>query len=160
MSPQILYIVITSFIGAFKEYTAVVGLFNGPGTTNGDYSMYTIVYYIYENLSSHTAWAAAAPSSSSSSFLIFTAIQMGLEETGPLLRRKKHMEKKLKYGNFPRSNPKISPSPSMNPEGRWRNDSTPRENWPHHFDRFDLCHHLLLGFVGPLPVLLDDHHFA
>jgi hypothetical protein len=27
-------------------------------------------------------------------------------------------------------------------------------------DDFDVCHHLLLGFVGPLPVLLDDHHFA
>jgi hypothetical protein len=52
MSPQILYIIITSFIGAFKEYTAVVGLFDGPGTVKGDYSMETIVYYIYDNLSS------------------------------------------------------------------------------------------------------------
>jgi multiple sugar transport system permease protein len=76
MSPQILYIVITSFIGAFKEYTAVVGLFNGPGTTNGDYSMYTIVYYVYENISSHTAWAAAGAVFLFVIILIFTMIQM------------------------------------------------------------------------------------
>jgi multiple sugar transport system permease protein len=76
MSPQILYIIITSFIGAFKEYTAVVGLFNGPGTTNGDYSMYTIVYYIYENLSGHTAWAAAAAVFLFAIILIFTLLQL------------------------------------------------------------------------------------
>ncbi len=76
MSPQILYIIITSFIGAFKEYTAVVGLFNGPGTTNGDYSMYTIVYYIYENLSSHTAWAAAAAVFLFLIILVFTVVQL------------------------------------------------------------------------------------
>ena len=76
MSPQILYIVITSFIGAFKEYTAVAGLFNGPGTTNGDYSMYTIVYYVYDYLSSHTSWAAAAAVFLFVIILVFTAIQM------------------------------------------------------------------------------------
>jgi multiple sugar transport system permease protein len=76
MSPQILYILITSFIGAFKEYTAVVGLFNGPGTTNGDYSMYTIVYYIYENLSTHTSWAAAAAVFLFVIILVFTVVQM------------------------------------------------------------------------------------
>ena len=62
MSPQILYIVVTSFIGAFKEYTSIVGLFKGPGVagTSGPKNMYTIVYYIYENLNTQTGWAAAA----------------------------------------------------------------------------------------------------
>lgn len=80
MSPQILYIIVTSFIGAFKEYTAVVGLFNGPGTTNGDYSMYTIVYYIYDNLSTHTSFAAAAAVFLFVIILIFTFIQLGVSK--------------------------------------------------------------------------------
>ncbi|MEG2269877.1 MAG: sugar ABC transporter permease [Bacilli bacterium] len=60
LSPQILYLMITSFIGAFKEYTAVVGLFNGPGTITGSYNMYTIVYFIYDAFKSNTLNIAAA----------------------------------------------------------------------------------------------------
>ena len=65
LSPQILYILVTSFIGAFKEYSSIVGLFNGPGTissggTSTDPNMETIVYYVYDNLSTHTQYAAAA----------------------------------------------------------------------------------------------------
>jgi multiple sugar transport system permease protein len=75
MGPQILYIVITSFIGAFKEYTAVVGLFGGPGTTNGSKNMLTIVYYIYDNLSAQTSFAAAAAVFLFVIILIFTALQ-------------------------------------------------------------------------------------
>jgi multiple sugar transport system permease protein len=83
MSPQILYIVVTSFIGAFKEYTAVVGLFNGPGTsgTSGDPNMYTIVYYIYNTINGksgmlHASWAAAAAVFLFAIILVFTALQM------------------------------------------------------------------------------------
>ncbi len=76
MSPQILYIIVTSFIGAFKEYTAVVGLFNGPGTSNGSYNMYTIVYYIYGNISGHTSFAAAAAVFLFVIILIFTFLQL------------------------------------------------------------------------------------
>jgi multiple sugar transport system permease protein len=90
MSPQILYIIITSFIGAFKEYTAVVGLFNGPGTVKGDYSMDTIVYYIYDNLSATPLGPPPAAVFLFVIILIFTFLQLlGLEETGPLLRRKR-----------------------------------------------------------------------
>jgi hypothetical protein len=144
MSPQILYIIITSFIGAFKEYTAVVGLFNGPGTVKGDYSMETIVYYIYDNLSSHTAWAAAGAVFLFVIILIFTflQLQMGLEETGPLLRRKKRMSTK-KLRQFP-----------QNPVGGYhpfdqrirtdrRNDSPPRKSRPNPLDDFDVSHHWL-----------------
>lgn len=77
LSPQILYILITSFIGAFKEYTAVVGLFNGPGTlgTSGDPDMETIVYYIYDNLSTNTSAAAAAAVILFIIILAFTGLQ-------------------------------------------------------------------------------------
>ncbi len=77
LSPQILYILITSFIGAWKEYTSVVGLFNGPGTRGkaGDPNMETIVFYIYENLDSHTSEAAAAAVFLFAIILAFTGIQ-------------------------------------------------------------------------------------
>ena len=75
MSPQILYIVITSFIGAFKEYTSIVGLFNGPGTIQGSYNMYTIVYYVYDRLSTHTSYAAAAAVFLFVVILAFTGLQ-------------------------------------------------------------------------------------
>lgn len=76
MSPQIMYIIVTSFIGAFKEYTSIVALFNGPGTSNGSYNMYTIVYYIYDNLQGHTSYAAAAAVFLFVVILIFTALQL------------------------------------------------------------------------------------
>lgn len=77
LSPQILYIIITSFIGAWKEYTSIVGLFNGPGTmgTAGDPNMETIVYYIYDNLSTNTSYAAAAAVFLFVIILVFTALQ-------------------------------------------------------------------------------------
>ncbi len=82
LSPQILYILITSFIGAWKEYTAVVGLFNGPGTlgTAGDPNMETIVYYIYENLSNKTSYAAAAAVFLFVIILLFTALQFAVSK--------------------------------------------------------------------------------
>ena len=82
LSPQILYILITSFIGAFKEYTSVVGLFNGPGTMGkaGDPNMETIVFYIYENLSTKTSFAAAAAVFLFVIILIFTFIQFGVSK--------------------------------------------------------------------------------
>lgn len=76
LGPQILYIMVTSFIGAFKEYSSVVGLFNGPGTTTGTYELYTVVYYIYDNLNTNTSLAAAAAVMLFVIILIFTAFQM------------------------------------------------------------------------------------
>lgn len=79
--PQILYLMVTSFIGAFKEYTAIVGLFNGPGTSGtGSYEMYTMVYYIYDNLNSNTALAAAAAVILFVIIMIFTFLQLGLNK--------------------------------------------------------------------------------
>ena len=64
LSPQILYITITSFIGAFKEYNAIIGLFNRSYTSDGNVNdLYTVVYYIYSQLELTTPkmhFAAAA----------------------------------------------------------------------------------------------------
>ncbi len=81
LSPQILYLLVTSFIGAFKEYTSIVAIFNGPGTTQGSYNMMTIVYYIYENLSINTSYAAAAAVFLFVIILIFTFLQFAVGKT-------------------------------------------------------------------------------
>ncbi len=51
LSPQIFYLLITSFIGAFKEYSSVVAIFGenaeSLGTKN---NMATVVWYIYQKL--------------------------------------------------------------------------------------------------------------
>lgn len=78
--PQILYLMVTSFIGAFKEYTAVKGLFNNPGTTKNSYELYTMVYYIYDNLNTQTSRAAAAAVILFVFILVFTFLQLGLNK--------------------------------------------------------------------------------
>lgn len=61
LSPQIAYVFITSFIGAFKEYSSVVALLNNPGP-NGklDNSLLTIVYYIYNMMDKPASMSLAA----------------------------------------------------------------------------------------------------
>lgn len=83
LSPQIMYILVTSFIGAFKEYTSIVALFNGPGTSGeyGQPNMYTIVYYIYDNLSTSTQYAAAAAVFLFVIILVFTFLQFAVSKT-------------------------------------------------------------------------------
>lgn len=83
LSPQILYLMVTSFIGAFKEYSSIVGLFNGPGTmgqTSTEKDMYTIVYYIYDNLNTFTSRAAAAAVILFVIILLFTFLQLWLSK--------------------------------------------------------------------------------
>lgn len=83
LSPQILYILVTSFIGAFKEYTSVVGLFDGPGTMgeNGDPNMETIVFYIYDKLANQTSLAAAAAVFLFVIILLFTLLQFAVSKS-------------------------------------------------------------------------------
>ena len=81
LSPQILYLMITSFIGAFKEYTSIVAIFGGPstrGTNSTTKNMLTIVYYVYENLSKQTSYAAAGAVFLFVVILIFTFVQFGV----------------------------------------------------------------------------------
>lgn len=82
LSPQILYISITSFISGFKEYSAVVGLFNRSYTSSGNiHDLYTVVYYIYDQLKGtngtpHLEYAAAGCVILFSIIFVFTIIQL------------------------------------------------------------------------------------
>ena len=80
LSPQILYLMVTSFIGAFKEYASIVGLFGQAGTTQGSYELYTIVYYIYDNLNTNTSFAAAAAVLLFCIILVFTFLQLRISK--------------------------------------------------------------------------------
>ena len=52
LSPQILYLMITSFIGSFKEYTSIISIFGTGASWAGDNkkSMGTVVWYVYDML--------------------------------------------------------------------------------------------------------------
>ena len=61
LSPMIAYVVITGFIGGFKEYTSIVGIFGdtmGPAGAKG--ALNTMVGFIYDALSAHAGRASAA----------------------------------------------------------------------------------------------------
>lgn len=58
LSPLILYIVITSLIGAFKTYAAIIGIF--PPGTDQAHQMQTIVGYVYDQLASPDLYARGA----------------------------------------------------------------------------------------------------
>lgn len=85
LSPQILYLMITSFIGSFKEYTSIVAIFNGPGTygkaSESDPNMETIVYYVYDQVEKQsTSLAAAAGVFLFIIILAFTFLQFGVSK--------------------------------------------------------------------------------
>ena len=61
LSPMIAYVVITGFIGGFKEYTSIVGIFGetmGPPDDNG--RLNTMVGFIYDALSTNSQGRASA----------------------------------------------------------------------------------------------------
>ncbi len=62
LSPMIAYVVITGFIGGFKEYSSIVGIFGekmGPPGSQG-YPLDTMVGYIYRSIDSQQGRASAA----------------------------------------------------------------------------------------------------
>ena len=59
VSPMISYVVITGFIGGFKEYTSVVGIF-GEAMGGSQNLVNTMVGYIYDSISGHTEGVASA----------------------------------------------------------------------------------------------------
>ena len=61
LSPMIAYVVITGFIGGFKEYTSIVGVFGeSMGPTGEAYRLNTMVGYIYKYIASNQGRASAA----------------------------------------------------------------------------------------------------
>ncbi len=85
LSPQILYVMITSFIGAFKEYDSVIGLFGDTGgsfdATTGPDSMKTVVYFIYQQIKNNSVqYASSAAVILFVIILIFTGIQFAVSK--------------------------------------------------------------------------------
>ena len=61
LSPMIAYVVITGFIGGFKEYTSIVGIFGEKmGPADDAYRLNTMVGFIYDALSQNNQGRASA----------------------------------------------------------------------------------------------------
>lgn len=78
LSPQILYVMITSFIGGFKEYTSVVALWADGGhfmEASGPATMKTVAFFIYDNLSTNSSYASAGAVVLLIIILLFTMLQ-------------------------------------------------------------------------------------
>ena len=58
LSPMIAYVVITGFIGGFKEYSSVLGIF-GPSMGPGNHEVDTMVGLIYDSLKANQGTASA-----------------------------------------------------------------------------------------------------
>ena len=61
LSPMIAYVVITGFIGGFKEYSSIVGVFGeSMGPVGNQYSLDTMVGFIYRAIGNQEGTASAA----------------------------------------------------------------------------------------------------
>ena len=61
LSPMLAYVVITGFIGGFKEYSSIVGIFGDDmGPTGDPDRLDTVVGFIYDALGNHQGRASAA----------------------------------------------------------------------------------------------------
>ncbi len=61
LSPMLAYVIITGFIGGFKEYTSIVGIFGATmGPPDDSLRLNTMVGFIYEALSSNSQGRASA----------------------------------------------------------------------------------------------------
>ena len=61
LSPMLAYVVITGFIGGFKEYSSIVGIFGeSMGPVANDYALDTMVGFIYRAIGSQEGTASAA----------------------------------------------------------------------------------------------------
>lgn len=61
LSPMLVYVIITGFMGGFKEYSSIVGIFGdnmGPAGAKGQLN--TMVGYIYDNIGQREGLASAA----------------------------------------------------------------------------------------------------
>ena len=61
LSPMLAYVIITGFIGGFKEYSSIVGIFgDGMGPPGNKGALNTMVGFIYDSLGNHQGRASAA----------------------------------------------------------------------------------------------------
>lgn len=83
LSPQILYITITSFIGAFKVYSSVISIFGrGPFNFGGSTGLtwVTVVGYVYRDMRTDTGRAAAGSIVLLLIILVITAVQFAISK--------------------------------------------------------------------------------
>ena len=81
---MISYVVITGFIGGFKEYTSIVGIFGEgmqpPGASMGVPRLQTMVGYIYDQLGNNEGRASAAALILFGIIFIVTLINLGVSK--------------------------------------------------------------------------------
>lgn len=81
ISPMIVYLVITGFIGAFKSYSAIVGIFGANMGPMNNYEMGTIVGLIYKYIENgQTGIACAASLVLFAMIMVFTGINMAISK--------------------------------------------------------------------------------
>ena len=81
LSPMIAYVVITGFIGGFKEYSNIVGIFGDDmGPTGDPGRLNTMVGYIYEALANNEGKASAAAIILFIIIFIVTMINLGVSK--------------------------------------------------------------------------------
>ena len=77
LSPMIAYVVITGFIGGFKEYSSIVGIFGEKMGPPGDYGrLNTMVGYIYDAINGATKQYGRASAAAIILFLIIFAVTL------------------------------------------------------------------------------------
>ena len=79
LSPMLAYVIITGFIGGFKEYSSVVGIFGdnmGPIGTNSTNNMNTMVGFINSNLMGNAVHEGKASAAALILFAIIFAVTM------------------------------------------------------------------------------------
>ncbi len=81
LSPMLAYVVITGFIGGFKEYSSIVGIFGDKMGPAGDYGrLNTMVGYIYDSIKNHQGRASAAALILFGIIFIVTMINLGVSK--------------------------------------------------------------------------------
>ena len=82
LSPMLAYVVITGFIGGFKEYTSIVGIFGeSMGPVHDAHRLNTMVGLIYDSLASNNQGrASAAALILFGIILVFTLINLGVSK--------------------------------------------------------------------------------
>ena len=88
LSPQILYITVTSFISGFKEYASIVGLLGRSYSSDGNtHDLYTIVYYIMDIMNGEQGIASEKMQFASAAavilfliILVFTVVELRISK--------------------------------------------------------------------------------
>ena len=77
LSPMLAYVIITGFIGGFKEYSSIVGIFGeNMGPAGGKGQMNTMVGLVYESLGSNTNDTGVASAAALILFVIILLVTL------------------------------------------------------------------------------------